>query len=166
MLNLLKKNSISKKEVFKIKQIFTGSGTKPYVICCCIAYTLVSLVYVFFSQLNIFKEINNKTLLLLFAITVLAVVLMAITDKYPYKTKSGIIIVNILDIFVSICIINIFAKTFKFDPIYIFSILIAASISYFGVSAVLILKDYKDAYLINKKIEKNKLQTGKETEHE
>lgn len=152
--------------MFKIKEIFAGLKNKSYVISCCISFTVISLIYVIFSKLNIFTEINGDILLQLFAMTVLAVILMAITDKYPYKTNLGIIFMNILDISVSIFIINLLFKTFEFKPIYFFTDLIMILVSYFTVFGIFVLKDYKDAYLINKKIEKNKLQTGKETEHE
>jgi len=64
-------------------------AVKPYLLCNCISFTIVVLLFSLSSFFNIAPQLSSKVILQLFSMTSLSVILMFFTDKLPiYKNRT------------------------------------------------------------------------------
>lgn len=126
---------------------------KPYLICNCIAFTIVSIVFALLSYIDLTPQLMPKEILQLFSMTSCAVILMYFTDKLPiYNNRTFLILIDILDICVPVFGLGIL---YGVIPVTAGALLTALSIillAYFGVYGVLIIRAKQDANLINHRI--------------
>ncbi len=142
-------------------------AVKPYLLCNCISFTIVVLLFSLSSFFNIAPQLSSKVILQLFSMTSLSVILMFFTDKLPiYKNRTFLILIDILDICISVFGLGILYGVIPVTADALLSAFLIILLSYFGVYGVLILRGKQEANLINHRIHEAKLTQRKEHIHE
>jgi hypothetical protein len=139
---------------------------KEYFTYDCISFTIITLIYAILVKIHVFDTITADVLLQLFAMTSGAVILMYFTNKYFSNTILQMVLVNIIDIFISV--FGLGAGVFHMIDLTLMNVLVVSAmilISYFGVFGVTIIRYQSDADYINKRLKKFRNQE-KEKTHE
>ena len=138
------------------------SNFKEYFTYDCISFTFVMLIYSVLAWINFYSEPTVITIFELFAMTSCAEILMFITDCFSIKKRRYVILMNLIDILVSVFILGIAFHMFGLGWISVLSVTMIILVTYFGVFGVSMIKSQADACSINRKIEQFKNKTKEE----
>lgn len=130
------------------------SSFKEYFTYDCISFTIITLIYALLVEIKAFEDITAVVLLQLFAMTTCAVTLMYFTNSRFSNTIFQMIIVNLIDIFVSVFGLGTVFHMFEPTLSNILTVSAMILIAYFGVFGVTIIRYQADADCINKRLKK------------
>ncbi len=139
------------------------SNFKEYFTYDCISYTIITLLYCILAKINIFHSVTPTDLLQLFVMTSCAVILMFFTNKHFSNTIFQMIIVNIIDIFISVFVLGAVFRMIDLTFTNILSVSAMIVIAYFGVFGVTIIRYQADAICINNCIKKSRNREREDT---
>ncbi len=130
------------------------SNFKEYFTYDCISFTIITLIYALMVKINVFHYLSATELLQLFAMTTCAVTLMYFTNLHFSNTIFQMVIVNLIDIFISVFGLGVAFHMIDLTPVNILTVSVMILVSYFGVFGVTIIRYQADADCINKRIKK------------
>lgn len=130
---------------------------KTYFTITCYAFTLITLMYSIFAKVGLFTPLSIDDVFIYFFMTVCLTVLIALIDLLPVSSYVLVSLLRIAAIATVVFTIGIAFEMFPLEWQYIGPIIGMILLTYFAVSALMMIRDQADARAINKQLSQRKL---------
>lgn len=130
---------------------------KTYFTINCYAFTLITLMYSVFAKAGLFTPLSVDDVFIYFLMTVCLTVLIALIDLLPVTSYVLVSLLRIAAIAAVVFSIGIAFEMFPLEWKYIGPIIGMILLTYFAVSALMMIRDQADARAINKQLSQRKL---------
>lgn len=134
----------------------------------CISFVMVTLIYTLLGELHVCSRITSQHIFIFFGMTTAVMFMMMLTDRIPTSYNSIIMGMQILDIFIVVCVTNWIFQLLGLPMLFLWTlpnilfIFIFNIIVYFAVFGVNMLKYKKVQKQINEKLRQNRELSEKE----
>jgi len=130
---------------------------KTYFTITCYTFTLITLMYSIFAKIELFTPLSVDDVFIYFLMTVCLTALIALIDLLPVTSYALVSLLRIAAIAAVVFIIGIVFEMFPLEWKYIGPIIGMILLTYFAVSALMMIRDQADARAINKQLSQRKL---------
>lgn len=138
------------------------STFKTYFSITCYSFTFFILIYNVLAKLTFFPPMTVDDIFIYFLMMFSITLLIAVTDLLPIRNQLLAALIRITD---TVIVVFTAGLTFKLIPLtwtYMLTTIGMILLIYFGVSAVLMIKDKADAKSINEQLSRRLLKTRRE----
>ncbi|RJE85129.1 DUF3021 family protein [Paenibacillus sp. 1011MAR3C5] len=136
------------------------STFKSYFTINCYAFTIITLMYSILVKAGLFRPMSVDDVFIYFLMTVSLTILIALIDRLPIRSYMLTSFIRIAGIAAVVFTIGIVFEMFPLEWKYVGPILGMILLTYFAVSALLMIRDQADARAINKQLSQRKLDAN------